>query len=188
MATKIITVHFTTAGVPATGISPTIDIYDVLTNTLIVSGGSMSEIGGGWYKYSFATYSYTSKYVFTFDGGGTLVNVDRYKSSGNESHKEDISYAVLDEPITDHTITGSVADTVSKTKADTTTVVLNGVTFSYLINLILKYEQNRTKIDTANAQLLVYDDDNTTLIQAFNLFDVNGNPSVAEVLERVPTM
>jgi stress response protein SCP2 len=54
-----------------------------------------------------------------------------------------------------------------------------------LIELLLKYERNRTRIDVAQATLTIYDNDNVTPLTVFSLKDHMGNPSVAEVCERL---
>lgn len=188
---KIITVHYTNGGIPQPGILPHIDIYELNSNPAIpashvVATQPLDEIGGGWYRYDFATYSPASNYVFTIDGGMTLGDCDRYKYGGNESYVEDITTSVLDEPILNHTTTGSVADTITKIKADTATLMINDTTMAALLNTMLKYQRNRTRIDAANAQMIIYDDDCETPLTIFDLRDLRGMPSVQEVCERIP--
>lgn len=189
---KIITVHFTSNGIPQPGIMPTIDIYELgalPTDPVVhtVAASPLYEIGGGWYRYDFATYDFSKNYVFTIDGGMTLVDCDRYKYGGNESYIEDITSSVMDEPVLNHTTTGSLADTIVKIKADTTSLMINDATMASLLNTMLKYQRNRTKIDAENAQLVIYDDDCSTPLTIFDLRDLRGMPSVAEVCERIPT-
>lgn len=185
--TKIITVFY---GV--TGIFPTIDIYELNStnssiNNLIINAGSLTEIGGGWYRYDFTTYSPTINYVYTIDGGSSLTVDVRYKVGGNESYVEDISSEVWNEDATNHLISGSTGFTLLQVKADTTSISINQVTLTTLINTMLKYERNRTKIDVVNNTLTVFDDDGSTPLTVFNLKDHLGAPSIAEVAERVPT-
>jgi hypothetical protein len=73
-----VTSRFTKDGVPQTGLSPTISIYQVTDNSLVVNAQAMTEIGAGWYKYSFAGYSVAQDYVFACDGGATLSGSERY--------------------------------------------------------------------------------------------------------------
>lgn len=189
MANKIITAHFTTSGIPHLGLTPVIEIIQLLSasNNVVVAGGSLSEIGSGWYRYTFTTYDPTSTYVFTIDGGSTLIDCERYKCGGNESYAEDITTSVLEEPLIDHMVTGSISDTVTKIKADTASLMINDTTMAALLNTMLKYQRNRTRIDSANAQMIIYDDDCTTPLTTFDLRDLRGMPSVAEVCERIPT-
>ena len=192
MANKVITVLFTSNGLPQIGLTPTIDIYSLdplnpLINTLVVSGGATTEIGMGWYRYDFATYNPTYCYVFTFDGGVTLSDCDRYKYGGNDSYMEDISSGVWEEPTVSHVASGTTGLMLNQIKADTASIIINEVTMVALIETMLKYQRNRTKIDVNNAQLLIYDDDCTTVLTTFDLKDFNGLPSIQEVCERIPT-
>ena len=42
----------------------------------------------------------------------------------------------------------------------------------------------RWKIDQANKQMIFYQDDNSTELARYNLFDRNGNPSIQEIFDR----
>lgn len=75
---------FSDSGIPKTGLSPTIDIYK-LDGTKVVNGDSMSEVGGGFYKYDFSGYDEKEEYCIIADGGNTLSNTDRYMSATNET-------------------------------------------------------------------------------------------------------
>lgn len=188
---KIITVHFSSSGIPQPGLSPTIGIYELhatnpAINTLVVASGIVAEIGNGWYRYNFTTYDNTKNYVYTFDGGSSLQACERYKIGGNESYAEDISVSVWNEPALDHLGTGSTGLVLTQIKSDTASVMISQGALSTLLNTLLKYEKNRTKIDTTAATLTVYDDDCVTPLHVFNLKDHLGNPSVAEVCDRVP--
>lgn len=191
MANKLITVHYTSNGLPQIGLAPTIDVYQLnpsvpLFNILVVSNGPTVEIGMGWYRFDFFAYDPTKNYVFTFDGGPTLSDCERYKYGGNESYVEEISSGVWDETMTDHTQVGSTGLALNQIKADTASILVSEVTITTLLNLLLKYERNRTKIDVANAQLIIYEDDCITPLQVFNLLDFSGMPSVETVCQRVP--
>jgi hypothetical protein len=188
MPTKIITAHFTSAGVPQPGLTPSINItqLNLLSELAVVSNDTLSEIGNGWYRYNFTSYDPSKSYVFTIDGGPLLTDCERYQYGGNESYAEDITTTVLNEPILNHTVTGSVADTITRIKADTATLVINDTTMAALLNTMLKYQRNRTRIDAANAQMIIYDDDCETPLTIFDLRDLRGMPSVQEVCERIP--
>jgi hypothetical protein len=188
MATKILTVQYSSLGVPVEGLIPTITVRELtIATSTIVATGVATDIGGGWYRYNFTSYDSTKSYVFTFDGGDSLSDCERYQHGGNESYRDDITEGVWDEDLASHTITGSTGDTLTKIKADTASIMVTEATIVTLIDTLLKYQRNRTKIDVANAQLLIFDDDCTTILTTFNLKDFNGMPSVAEVCERVPT-
>lgn len=98
-----------------------------------------------------------------------------------------IANAVWNETALDHTIPGSLGMTINEIKADTSAVSISNAALTSLVNTLLKYERNRTKIDTVNKQMIIYDDDCTTVLHVFDLKDSNGNPSVSEVCERRPT-
>ena len=191
MSTKILTVHFTSNGIPQTGLTPTIDIFELdpinqNNNPQVVSGAATVEIGFGWYRYNFTTYDSTFNYVFTFDGGITLSNFDRYKIGGNESYVEETASEVWNEPTMIHLGLGTTGFMLTQIKSDTTAIQVSQTTLISLINTLLKYERNRTKIDTLNATLTIYDDDCVTALTTFNLRDQLGNPSIAEVCEKSP--
>lgn len=192
MATKILTAHFTSAGVPQFGLTPTIDIFELhptnpTTNSHVVVSQPVVEVGMGWYRYNFSTYDPTRSYVFTFDGGPTLPDCDRYKYGGNESYVDDIAPAVWDQASMNHVSAGTTGEVLAQIKADTATISVNEVQLLTLLSTLLKYERNRTRIDVTNAQMIIYDDDCTTPLTVFNLRDFNGMPSVEEVCERIPT-
>lgn len=189
MTTKLITAHYTINGTPATGLSPVIYIISVSQsgNVLEINGDSLSEIGMGWYRYDFAVYDPMLSYVFTIDGGTGLQPHDRYKYGGNESYVEDVSSGVWEEESTNHTNTGTTGLMLNQIKADTTTTVINTGTLQALVNTLLKYERNRTKLNSTNHTLTVYDDDCVTPLTVFKLRDHAGNPSITEICERSPT-
>lgn len=55
-----------------------------------------------------------------------------------------------------------------------------------IVNEILKYSANRTKIDKIAKTLTVFDDNGTTPIKVFDLKDFNGVASITEIAERAP--
>lgn len=193
MATKILTTHFSLSGTPIVGLTPTIDIYALdqivpTNNPRVVTGGTTSEIGGGWYRYQFTDYDPMQSYVFTFDGGNTLPSSERYKIGGNESYAEEIVPAVWDEPAINHVQSGSTGLILQQVKADTASIVVSEATIVTLLNLSLKYQRNRTRINLGNATLTIYDDDGVTPLTVFNLLDFNGMPNVQEVCEKIPVI
>ena len=87
---------FTDAGVPKTGLVPTVRIRDISDNTLVITDSTSSEVGDGWYKYDFIVYDSDKEYAIRFDGGPTLSNTDRYTSGTNDSFADDIADAVFE--------------------------------------------------------------------------------------------
>jgi len=78
----IITAIFKNQGVPATGLTPTIDIYNVTGSVQVVTAAAMSEVGGGIYRYDFAAFNPALDYAVVCDGGSSLGNADRYAAGG----------------------------------------------------------------------------------------------------------
>lgn len=97
-----------------------------------------------------------------------------------------IADGVWDEIGTDHLLAGSTGLILSQTKADTTAISLTDMQIKSIVEILLKYEGNRTKIDKIAKTLTVYDNDMTTIIKVFDLKDSTGAPSITEVAERVP--
>lgn len=78
---------------------------------------------------------------------------------------------------------------ISKTDdilADTGTIITTLQTCIDLVNNILKYNTNRTRIDESAKTLTIYDDDDVTPIRVFNLKDFNGLASITQIAERMP--
>lgn len=76
--------HFTQSGTPTTGLTPTLRAFDLGDDSVELSDVAMSEVGSGFYKYDFTTYSENTDYAFTIDGGSGLEGGDRYKAIGND--------------------------------------------------------------------------------------------------------
>jgi hypothetical protein len=110
--------------------------------------------------------------------GATIINEMVSNSS--------VADKVWDETRTDHLTVGSTGEALSNILADTTQLRLDVIDIETLVTTLLKYESNRTEIDKTAKTLTVYDDNGTTPLQVFDLFDSTGTPSVDEVTERVP--
>ena len=77
----IISENFTLNGVPQTGLTPLITIYEDGVGTKVVDGVAMTAYGNGLYYYSFTTYVQSKRYTVLFDGTATItVATERYKS------------------------------------------------------------------------------------------------------------
>jgi hypothetical protein len=51
---------------------------------------------------------------------------------------------------------------------------------------VTRYTQTgRWVVDSDNKQMIFYQDDNSTILSRYDLFDASGNPSVTEVFDRV---
>lgn len=83
--TVAIIVQFTNNGLPATGLSPTIDIWEA-DGTQIVTAAAMTETTApGFYTYDFTLYQEHKNYMYRADGGATLPDFDRYTYGSNET-------------------------------------------------------------------------------------------------------
>jgi hypothetical protein len=69
-------VYFSDAGVPKTLLTPTWAYLYTIAGAPVI-GPAISEIGGGWYKFTLAP---TENLVGAIDGGAGLANADRYPS------------------------------------------------------------------------------------------------------------
>lgn len=73
----IYVVFFSNAGVPATGLTPTIGVYKKVSDgTDVTPAPTISEIGGGFYKF---TATPAEALVVRMNGGGSLAEADKYK-------------------------------------------------------------------------------------------------------------
>ena len=73
----ILIAYFTEDDAPKTGLTPTIDIWD-LDATQVVTAQSMTEVAGGYYKYDFSPSDVYATYVIRADGGASLDDYERY--------------------------------------------------------------------------------------------------------------
>lgn len=161
--------------------------------------GSPASTQDGFYRFVFADtigYDPTKSYVVRVDGGVALQTRFRYQTSQispvDAFSIEGIADAVWDEPRADHLNPGSTGEALSQIKAETTDIIdklyLDADSVLEVVQLLLKMEAGRTKIDPVANTLTVYDEDCTTVLRVFNLLDSTGAPSVVDVCERVPVV
>ena len=75
----LIKVYYESAGVPATGLSPIVNIRNLSTYATVVVGGTMEEVGDGYYVYDHIGYDYAVPYSVLCDANTTtLADTDRY--------------------------------------------------------------------------------------------------------------
>lgn len=198
----IISSFFTFNAIPAVGLTPlpTLLIWQVdgVTEILVVPSATMNEIGDGFYQYLFSTYDPTKEYVFRVDGGSTYAtdNAERYQSGSIEvatitnATVTNIASGVWEEAAASHVSAGTMGLLENQIKADTTAIAqnlyLNANSVLDLVQLLLKYDTNRTKIDPIAMTLTVYEDDCLTPLRVFKLLDTTGAPSISQVAERKP--
>jgi len=159
--------------------------------------GSPAGEQDGFYRFVFTDtigYNPTKTYVVRVDGGVSLASNCRYQTSkitpADALSAADVADAVWDEPKADHLVPGSTGEALSQTKADTADIIdklyLDADSVLEVVQLLLKLEAGRTKIDPTTNTLTVYDEDCTTVLRVFNLYDSTGAPSVIDVCERKP--
>lgn len=198
----IISSFFTLNAVPAVGLSPlpTLLIWSVTgtSETLVVPSAAMNEVGDGFYQYEFAGYVDGTQYVFRVDGGSTYAsdNPERYQAGSIEvatltdAQVADISASVLNSVSTDFLSPGSIGYVLAQTNANTVAIADNLFMSSNnvldLVQLLVSYETNRTKIDPIACTLTVYENDCVTPLRVFKLLDTTGTPSIIQVAERKP--
>jgi hypothetical protein len=140
----IITVYFYRSSTPATGLTPIIRIRDVETGD-VVDSGSMSEVGGGFYKKEFFGYDITKDYLILCDAV-ILPNQYRYKSLA----------------------TGEYGNTINDIN-----LIADGVDIR--VALIRKIMMNKyTLIDGDTQNLILYDDDSFTPLLKWDIKDSYG--------------
>jgi len=181
-----VTMLFTRSGVPATDINtttpgyPRVRIWNITdgTNSLVVDNALMTSVtdgadNDGFYKYVFnlgAGFDETQKYVCLFDAGASIPDYERYN---NGTIVPDLGNEILDK-ISDISDPDSIASKLDEILAITT--------------YLRKFESNRTQVDVNTGDLIVYDDDCTTIMWKFRLFDENGLPNVESVAQRIPAV
>jgi len=70
--------YFTEYGEPKTGLSPTIRIRDLSDNSLVITDVAMSEVGDGFYKYSYAASDNAKNYIGRAYGGVSQPAGEKY--------------------------------------------------------------------------------------------------------------
>ena len=175
-------------GDPGSGIGT-----DGIMAEVIDSVGGISQ--DGFYKFEFTPamgYDPTKSYITRIDGGSSLLPSDRYQVGDfdptDEATVQNITDGIYDEPRNLHLIPGSMGEAINLNRADISAIRTNDLPVLLdLIDLVRKYQTNRTKIDPVANTLTVYDDDCVTVLRVFHLLDSAGNPDVSNVCERDPT-
>ena len=78
------------------------------------------------------------------------------------------------------------SDVATVIDAGVSSILVSQAAAQSLIETLLKYQRNRTRIDKNAKQMIIYDDDTLTPIKIFDLKDSNGDPSITEIIERMP--
>jgi len=137
---------FTENGIPATGLSPTINIRDVSNGALVVTGGAMIEKGDGSYAYDFVGYDDTKDYAIRSDSV-TLSGTNRYSYGSTGEYNEALN---------------EIKSTVDNIDVRTL--------------LVRKIQTNRLELaDGDVSNWVLYDDDSATPLLTFDVQDKNGD-------------
>jgi len=142
---------------------------------LIVTSGSGGSSGPTAAQIAAEVWeSLLSSHTNTLTMGGMLNTLNTrtqniYNSCVGIDLKLDINISKTDDVLTD---TGNIITSLQ--------------TCIDLVNNILKYNTNRTRIDESAKTLTIYDDDDVTPIRVFNLKDFNGLASITQIAERMP--
>ena len=190
MSDFLISSYFELNGLPKTGLTPTLRVWEVSTtgHTLVVNNDSMIEVGDGFYKYTFSTYDPNKQYLVISDGGVSLPTGYRFKEGAisDLDDKESLVDAIYEEPTADHNNAGTYGLQFNETKANTDQLVLDVTSLISMVEYLTKFETNRTLIDPIAKTLTVFDDDEVTPIAEFYLRDENGILNIERVVERDP--
>jgi hypothetical protein len=188
---KVIAARFRNNGTPQTGLTPTIDIYRLSDDALVVNDGAMVEVANGWYKYEFTDvdgFDPREDFVYDADGGSSISSpFERFQEGACcASEPEVIADGVWEADQSAYTDVFTMGGRANATFSNTEQILLDLVDIEALIDLVRKYHTNRTRIDTTAKTLTVFDDDGVTPLTVFTLRDRTGTPSTAEVCERDP--
>lgn len=181
---KTIAARFRLDGTPQTGLSPTINIRNATTGTLVVTAAAMSEIANGWYNYIFTEgngFDPLVDFIYDADGTATITNdFERFQEGACcASEPEAIANGVWE---ADESLYADINTMGGRHNANYTNILQLLVD----VDFIRKFQTNRTRIDTTANTLTVYDDNGTTPLWVFDLKDGSGAASSDPVCERDP--
>jgi hypothetical protein len=177
---EIINFFVTLNGTPQIGLTPlpTITVYDSVTNAVVLTGNTQ-EVGGGFYKYVMPALSPTIDYVIVADAGSGFPDSDRYYYGEIDKLNDLAANTIWNYPANSSLNAGSFGALLN--------AIDNATSMSLtLIEVLIKFQENRTKVDPVAKTLTVYDDDQTTPLKIFNLYNNNGVLDINAVFERVP--
>lgn len=92
-----IVVVYTNIGVPITGLTPQLRLYETRTKSIIIDEADMDEVGDGAYTYLFQspTYDPRKSYFGICDGGDAQVLDSRYQFVVNGPSVDDLRKMML---------------------------------------------------------------------------------------------
>lgn len=74
----VITTFFTENGAPKTGLGVSITIYDISDGSAVTTSAAMTEVAGGFYKYTLTAFDVDTNYAFVSDSGAGQAAGERY--------------------------------------------------------------------------------------------------------------
>lgn len=173
---------FTSGGSPATGLSATIDVWLIGTGQ-VVTAAAMTEVGGGFYSYTFSAYDPTNDYAFRADGGSTLSGGDRYKSGSNfiaaVEEKLPTNYIMGSSDQDDHDTTIDAIDGRLPSDPADQSAVEAAISASETA-VVAEVDANETKIDALALAIAALNDLSSADVQA--ALDAQGYTSVRAAL------
>jgi len=144
---------FADGGDPAIGLSPIVNIRDINSGDLVITGGVMIEKGDGFYAYDFIGYDDEKDYTVRSDSV-TLSGIDRYSYGSTGEYNESLNEIEL--------TVNDIKSTVDNIDLRTT--------------LIRQIQTNRLELadgDTGN--WILYNDADDAALLTFNVTDKNGD-------------
>ena len=158
-------------------------------HTLTITGNLFSRDGSSPVAHTIGDYNVT----VNMSTSNLVDTISTSGGGGSSLTAAEIATAVWDRMNALHMNTGSFGEAISMTKAT------GDANFSQLVDVnakldaatlviqtLLKYENNRTRIDQTAKTMTIYDTDGTTILKVFDLKDFAGQPSITQVAERVP--
>jgi hypothetical protein len=119
--------------------------------------------------------------------------VSTVSTSGSSTSPSDIAEAVWNAQSVAATTTGTFGNLINDIKdttedTDTKVTVMRTLltNVNEMLVVLMKYQNNRTKVDPTQKTLTIYDDDDVTPLKVFDLKDFLGNSSITQIAERIP--
>jgi hypothetical protein len=108
----LVAAFFAERCIPATGLSPRVDIYDLTDELLAEAAAVMSPVGLGFYSYVYADHNPDHDYTVLCDGGASLNPLERYAYGPLSALWELRSYSVVSVTLVDGLTHSITADTL----------------------------------------------------------------------------
>jgi hypothetical protein len=154
-------------------------------HTLVLSGNLYSRDGSDPFTSTLGAYNVrimltVSNLVDTIETGGGSGGATDWTSQERAQIRQRLSIdGAQATPVNN-------AGTLALIESNTNTVLNNTILALSVLDTLLKYQANRTKIDQNLKTLTIFDDDGVTPIRVFDLKNFAGQPSLTEVAERDP--